>query len=106
MDGIAQALRFFSISELAAGNIGAGVYAGRVGAQAIEIYIEIVAGVKRREAFRQLQEWLTRIGSGGICGQKSLGLQAGSELFLRVASVPGLINGILGIFLPPLHRIQ
>ena len=46
MDGLVQALRFLSVSDLAAGNIGAGVHTGRVSAEAIEIHVEIVAGVK------------------------------------------------------------
>ena len=50
MDGLGQAVSFLSVSGLAARHIRTGVHTGHVGAEAIEIYCEIVAGVKRSKA--------------------------------------------------------
>jgi hypothetical protein len=46
LDGLAQALSFLSVSNLAARYIRTGMNASYVGAEAIEIYSEGVASVK------------------------------------------------------------
>ena len=46
MDGLAQTLNFLSVSNRAARHIRTGMNAGYVGAEAIEIHSEVVAGVK------------------------------------------------------------
>src|SRR6202030_816611 len=86
MDGLAQALSFLSVSNLAAGHIRTGVYTRCVGVETVEIDSQIVAGVKGSKAFIQCREWRTRVGSGSVSGQHSLGSQAGGELFLYFAS--------------------
>src|ERR1700689_3484456 len=106
MDSFVQSLSLLSVSDLASGYIRAGVHTRRIGAETIEIHSEIVAGMQRSEALNQLQEWLTRVGSGKVRGQQPLALQAGSQLFLCVASISGRIDRILRIFLHPLDRIQ
>jgi hypothetical protein len=50
MDGPAQALSFLSVSNLATGDVRTSVHTRSVGAKAIEIDSEIVAGVKGSKA--------------------------------------------------------
>ena len=106
MDGLVQALSLLSVSDLAAGHIRAGVHTRCVGAETIEIHSQIVAGVKGSEASIQCGEWRTRVGSGSVSRQHSLGLQAGGEFFLYFTSASERIGGILGIFLDPPDRIK
>ena len=82
MDGFVQTLGFLSVRDFAAGHIRTCVHTCHVGAQAIEIHSEIVAGVKGSQTYIQRCEWLTRGGSGSVGGQQSLGLKAWGELFL------------------------
>src|ERR1700676_4724767 len=106
MDCPAQALSFLSVSDLAAGHIRTRVYTRCVGAETIEIHSQIVAGVKGSKAFIQCREWRTRVGSGSVSGQHSLGSQAGGGFFFYFASASERVAGILGVFLDPLDGIK
>ena len=99
MDGIVQAMSLPFVSDFTAGHIRAGVHTRHVGAETIEIHSEIVAGVKGSEASIQCREWRTRVGSVGVSGQQTLGLEAGGELFLYGASASGASVELLESFL-------
>ena len=74
MDGLIQTLGFLSVGNFATRQIRIGMHTRYVGAEAIEIQSKIVTGVKGGKAPIQGREWRTRIGSGSVGGQYSLGL--------------------------------
>ena len=65
VDRLVQALRFVSVGNFAARGVRTSVHTCHVGAEAIEVHAEIVAGVKRSEAAIQ-------------CGERSAGISSGS----------------------------
>src|SRR5216684_6434591 len=99
MNRFVQALRFLTTGALATGNVGVCEHACHAGAQAIELYSKVVAGVERRETLVQCHKRRARIGSVRIGRQKSLGLQFGRQFLLGFASASVRVGGIFRVLI-------